>query len=430
MSNKETRMSKNDKQQAIVPRLRFPEFRETGKWAEQKLSEVLTEHGLKSTGGEEVFSVSVHKGLVDQIEHLGRSYSADKTDHYNRVLPGDIVYTKSPTGDFPLGVIKQSQANCQVIVSPLYGVFTPESISVGRLIDAYFSSPYNAKTFLAPIVNKGAKNTINVTNAAFLSKNLLLPRTKEEQQKIADCLGSLDDLIAAEGRKLAALRDHKEGLMQQLFPREGETCPRLRFPEFRNSGDWKARKINNVLTKKAESATLDDNGVYREIGVRSHGKGLFHKEPITGKALGAKRVFHVVPDALVINIVFAWEQALAVTTRNEAGFIASHRFPMFVAKANRCDVAFMQRLFLTPIGKHLLRVASPGGAGRNRTLNQKEFEKLDVVIPSPAEQQRIADCFSTLDVLIAAQAEKLDALRTHKRGLMQQLFPSLEDAEA
>jgi len=96
-----------------------------GKWKITPLKDILIEHKSLSTGKEEVHSVSVKKGIINQIEHLGRSYSAKDTSKYKLVKPGDIVYTKSPTGDFPFGIIKQSKIEKDAIVSPLYGVFTP-----------------------------------------------------------------------------------------------------------------------------------------------------------------------------------------------------------------------------------------------------------------------------------------------------------------
>ncbi len=118
-------MSKKNK---LIPELRFPEFKGKPTWIEKKLSKVLSEHGQKSEGNEEIFSVSVHKGVINQIEHLGRRFAASNTDKYKRVLPGDVIYTKSPTGDFPYGIIKQSKISKPVIVSPLYAVFTAETI--------------------------------------------------------------------------------------------------------------------------------------------------------------------------------------------------------------------------------------------------------------------------------------------------------------
>jgi len=201
-----------------IPELRFPEFKNNTSWKKCILADVLKEHKCKSTGSEEVFSVSVRKGLVNQIEHLGRSFSASSTNHYNRVFPGDVVYTKSPTGNFPLGIIKQSKLDFSVIVSPLYGVFTPETIAIGTMLDSYFESPENIKAFLDPLAQKGAKNTININNSRFLSGSLILPTNKYEQQKIADCLSPLDDYIIAQSDKIEALKTHKKGLMQGLFP--------------------------------------------------------------------------------------------------------------------------------------------------------------------------------------------------------------------
>jgi type I restriction enzyme S subunit len=212
--------------------------------------------------------------------------------------------------------------------------------------------------------------------------------------------------------------------MQQLLPCEGHSRARRRFPEFRDVGKWKRRKIRDLLEKVSIPIAVEAEQTYREIGVRSHGKGIFHKSQVKGSTIGTKRVFEVVEDALIVNIVFAWEQAVAVTTKAEAGMIASHRFPMFLPRENACDLRFIMLAFLTPSGKHLLGLASPGGAGRNRTLGQDEFEKIEIVIPEKDEQTRIADAILGAHALIASQSRKLDGLQTHKKGLLQKLFPS------
>lgn len=196
-------------------KVRLPAF--TGEWREVPLRKVLQEHGSRSTGAEEVYSVSVHKGLVNQVEHLGRSFSAASTDHYNRVLPGDIVYTKSPTGDFPLGVIKQSKINREVIVSPLYGVFTPQTYALGVILDALFESPLAAHNYLHPLVQKGAKNTIAVTNSQFLEGTLRLPMDPAEQAAIADVVNASHAQCAGIEAEIAALNRQKRGLMQKLL---------------------------------------------------------------------------------------------------------------------------------------------------------------------------------------------------------------------
>lgn len=199
-------------------RLRLPGFE--GEWREVRLSEVLHEHGSKSNGHEEVYSVSVHKGLVNQVEHLGRSFAAASTEHYNRVLPGDIVYTKSPTGDFPLGIIKQSKIDSEVIVSPLYGVFTPQTKALGVILDALFESPLAARNYLHPLVQKGAKNTIAVTNTQFLEGTLILPLDPAEQTAIADVVNTSNAELAAIEAEIDALSRQKRGLMQKLLTGE------------------------------------------------------------------------------------------------------------------------------------------------------------------------------------------------------------------
>ena len=189
----------------------------TGQWREVALEKVLTEHGLQGTGAEEVFSVSVHKGLVNQIEHLGRSFAAAETGHYNRVLPGDIVYTKSPTGDFPLGIIKQSKISQEVIVSPLYGVFTPETRALGVFLDALFESPIAARNYLHPLVQKGAKNTIAITNSRFLEGKLRLPLDPAEQSAIAEMVEVSKAELTAIDVEIDLLLRQKRGLMQKLL---------------------------------------------------------------------------------------------------------------------------------------------------------------------------------------------------------------------
>lgn len=201
-----------------VPRLRFPKFRDAGDWKDAPLADVLVEHKSKSDGNSEVYSVSVKKGLVNQIEHLGRSFAAADTRNYGLVKPFDIVYTKSPTGEFPYGIVKQNLTNRKVIVSPLYGVFSPPNKYLGYLIHAYFESAIRTSNFLLPIIQKGAKNTIQVANKTFLSRGITLPNDAGEQQKIADCLTSLDDTIDQLSLAIEGLKTHKKALTQQLFP--------------------------------------------------------------------------------------------------------------------------------------------------------------------------------------------------------------------
>lgn len=206
-------------QQIFSQKIRFKadDGSEFPDWEEQLLSDILTERKEKSTGKEEVYSVSVSKGLVNQIEHLGRSYAAQDTSKYKIIRPGDVVYTKSPTGDFKWGIIKQSMINKSVIVSPLYGIFIPKSEAFGFVLDAYFSSNVRAHNYLITQIRKGAKNTINITNDVFLEKEILLPTAEDECKKIKEFVKLLDKQIQVENEKLESIKQIKKGLLQQMF---------------------------------------------------------------------------------------------------------------------------------------------------------------------------------------------------------------------
>ena len=199
-----------------------------------------------------------------------------------------------------------------------------------------------------------------------------------------------------------------------------KNVPKLRFKAF--SSDWEKQKVSDLLERVSNPVSVEQDEEYQQIGIRSHGKGIFHKEPVTGLELGNKRVFWVEENAFTVNIVFAWEQAVAVTSSHEKGMIASHRFPMYRANLLKADVQFILRLFLTEKGKNYLELASPGGAGRNKTLGQKNFEELELITPEVEEQTKIADFLTAIDDRISQLAQKCELLEQYKKGVMQKIF--------
>ena len=196
--------------------------------------------------------------------------------------------------------------------------------------------------------------------------------------------------------------------------------PTIRFPEFKDL--WNNHKIEDMFDRVGTPVDLDDTQTYREIGIRSHGKGIIHKDETTASEIGNKRVFWVEPNCFVVNIVFAWERAVAKTTDAESGMIASHRFPMYKPKKDVVDLDYITEYFITKRGQNVLILASPGGAGRNKTLGQKEFSKSVVKLPSLPEQQKIADFLSTIDTVIEKQKETVSVWEECKKGVMQKLF--------
>ena len=412
----------NDDGRKLIPKLRFPGF-EAG-WLNEPLSKVLDEHKLKNDGGCEVFSVSLERGVVNQIEHLGRSFAAQDTSKYNRAKPYDIVYTKSPLRDFPYGIVKQCKVDTDVALSPLYGVFSPTNRHLGLLIEAYFESPNRSKAFLAPLCQKGAKNTIQISNSTFLSGRLPLPREKAEQQEIAECLSTLDDLIGAESQKLDALNAHKRGLVQQLLPRQGETIPRLRFPEFADAAEWKEKPLEAVAdyeNGKAYEPHITQTGKYVVVNSRFISTDGAIRKYSNESLCIAKR-----GDVMMVLSDLPKGRALAKCYYADVDNLYAVNQRVCRLESHGIHSKFLHYL----INRHRWLLAYDDGMNQTHLSKDSVLQCPLNIPPTLEEQRKVADLMTFLDDLIGAQIDKLDALTTHKKGLLQQLFPSPVEAEA
>lgn len=184
------------------------------------------------------------------------------------------------------------------------------------------------------------------------------------------------------------------------------------------SKSWPMVKLGEVLRHSPRPVSVESDASYRQIGIRSHGKGVFHKEAVSGFDLGKKKVFWMGPGDFVINIVFGWEGAIAVLGDAESGMIASHRFPTFLADESRLDTRFLVHFFKTPAGLDLLGRVSPGGAGRNRTLSKTRFLEQSIPLPPLAEQRRIVARIEQL----AEQIHEAQRLRKEAAEEAEDLF--------
>jgi restriction endonuclease S subunit len=257
---------------------------------------------------------------------------------------------------------------------------------------------------------------------------VLLPVSREEQKSLADLLSTWDKAIDQMKTLIRQKQRRKRWLMKNFL------MGSKRFPGFiktskdhkTNLGvlpvDWAIEPLEKLLAPVRSTLIPEQDTLYQQIGIRSHAKGIFHKPKVTGKILGDKRVFWVEPNCFIVNIVFAWEHAIAKTTEKEIGMIASHRFPMFKPKAAQLDLDYLLYFFKSPRGKHLLGLASPGGAGRNKTLGQSEFIKLQIPVPELAEQQAIARFLNTVERELELLKDNLACLEKQKSGLMQKLL--------
>jgi type I restriction enzyme, S subunit len=416
-----------DGDQRSKPKLRFPEFRTAGDWEKMKLSDLLRETKQRNRdltyGPNDVLSVSGEFGCVNQIELLGRSYAGVSVKDYHVVETGDVVYTKSPLKRNPYGIIKANKRK-PGIVSTLYAVYRTTDLGLPEYLDHYFSRDYNLNSYLQPIVRKGAKNDMKVNNADVLGGEIWAPK-RNEQQKISACLTSLDDLVASHGQKLGVLKSYKKALMLQLFPRDGETIPRLRFPEFRRNGAWKEGKAGGMFMNRLDrgedglpiySVTIHDGMVRRDSLERNY----YDIEEASGNKKACK-------DDIAYNMMRMWQGALGVAPED---CLVSPAYIVLAPKKHTVS-RFFEYLFKLPSSLQLLTSYSRGLTKDRLRLYFDDFAGIRLCYPSdPQEQQRIADCLASLDEAIIAQTQVLAALKTHKTGLMQQLFLSPEEVEA
>ncbi len=185
--------------------------------------------------------------------------------------------------------------------------------------------------------------------------------------------------------------------------------------------DWEIVQVQDVLEKVDNPVEVKLDEEYTQIGIRSHGKGIFYKEPVTGKNLGNKRVFWVEPNCIVVNIVFAWERAVARTTYKDKGMIASHRFPMYRVKSDKLNLDYAVIYFLSERGKQTMEFASPGGAGRNRTLGLDRFMKSQMILPPVDKQIEIVKIMNCIDLNIEMQEHLISLYDECKEWVIEQL---------
>lgn len=424
----------NEANTPMKPKRRFPEFEGNSTWTVRKLSDLLYEAKRRNRdlelGVSDVLSVSGEYGCVNQIEFMGRSYAGVSVKDYHVVEHGDIVYTKSPLKKNPYGIIKENKG-MRGIVSTLYAVYRPLAGCSPTYLDHFFSGDYNLNAYLQPIVKKGAKNDMKVNNGDVLKGDICVPALPE-QQKIADCLTSLDELIAAQTRKVDALKAHKNGVMQQLLPCEGETQPRLRFPEFKASADWEVKKLEDLAKRGSGHTPSKNNPEHYDGGIKwvslADSKrldaGLISETEAEISALGIKNssaVLHAAGTVLVSrdasvgkSAVMAWPMAV------------SQHFIVWT-----CHAKLLSNWFLYYLLQQMKPVFERVATGSTiKTIGLPFFKELLVAVPTLPEQQRIADCLLSLDDHITAAAQALETLKTHKKGLMQQLFPSVEALDA
>jgi len=273
------------------------------------------------------------------------------------------------------------------------------------------ASPYGKKYFL-----NCAKRSTNLAsiNKSQLSEYPILFPPLPEQRKIAEILGAWDAASGRVEQLIAALQRRKQGLMQRLL------TGAVRFPEFGGT-EWEELRLGEFL-RYAPRKVEKPASSYVRMGIRSHGKGTFTeiRDDPTSNAMDF--LYEVKGDDLIVNITFAWEQAIAIVDAKDAGALVSHRFPTYEFDRTKVVSEFFRYLMLTERFHDKLELITPGGAGRNRVMSKPDFLKLTVRVPSVKEQQRIGEVLMANDKAIDTYQQYLAALSQQKKGLMQRLL--------
>ena len=407
-----------------APSIRFKGF--TDDWEQRKLNEYLEVSRAKNKdevfGKEDVLSVSGDYGIVNQIEFQGRSFAGVSVASYGVVETGDVVYTKSPLKSNPYGIIKTNKGK-PGIVSTLYAVYKPLDNVYSEFVQIYFEQDARMNNYMHPLVNKGAKNDMKVSDENALKGEVCFPN-RDEQIKISEYFAKLDNLITLHQRECERLQIVKKSMLENMFPKNGERVPKIRFSGF--TDDWEQCKLGELAEIK-DSARIP-NAEWSESGVPyirasditdedasgvlfiSHERYEFYKNKTGAPAKG--------------DVLFNGGGEIGKTMLN------SSDSPIYVqggavlyartSVSDSLDGQYLKTYFETPNAQYYFETASAGGTMKHFTL--KPSQEMPIIIPKMEEQKRIGECFSELDNLITLHQSKLEKLRLIKKSMLEQMF--------
>ncbi len=358
-----------------------------------------------------LMSVTSGVGLVPQVEKFGREIAGNSYKNYYAIKKYDFAYNKSATKQFPEGYISMLTDYEEAALPN--SIFTCFRITDEECCPEFFNqlcqNNYHG-TWLRKYIEVGARahGSLSIDNKYLWSMPIAIP-SKSEQQKIADCLSSLDELIEAENKKLEALQKHKKGLMQKLFPSEGKTIPEWRFPEFRDDGKWLENTVEHLIEtvippKKLSSLFYENKGEFPIIDQsQEHICGWTNDK----KALVSER----------LPLLVFGDHTCCLKIINEPFAQGADGIKILSVKKEIEPEFLYQYLLYSPINN------------KSYKRHFSELKEKKVMFPKRenGEQQKIAYCLSQIDNLILSQSQKIDKLKEHKKGLMQGLFPSIDE---
>lgn len=448
------------KSTSLTPKLRFPEFKDGPGWEEKPFAALYT---FKPTNTLSRDKLNYQSGSIRNIHYgdihtrfqtlfdLQREYvpfvtggSAYDFDDNAFCAEGDLVFADASEDLNDVGKsIEVVALHGQLVVSGTHTILATRCD--GKPIVGFGGYLFRSERMRQQIRREaqGAK-VYGISSGRLADVNLCFPAKSAEQRKIAACLTSLDELVAAQGRKLEALKGHKKGLMQQLFPRQGETRPRLRFGEFRDAGEWDMMPFKKLYHFQSTNNYSRDQLVYRSGNVRNIHYGDIHTRFATTFYLEREEVPFVNgaimsddfdADAYCVegDMIFADAsedlndvgKSIEIVSLNGEQLVSGSHTILARPNLEGIAIGFGGYLFKSRSVRGQIEKEAQGT--KVMQISPRRLADITLLLPhDKAEQQRIAACLSSLDDLIAAEAKKLNALKTFKKGLMQQLFPPPE----
>ena len=411
----------------LVPKLRFPEFWDTGEWkkkliedffdvgsSKRVLQEYWTTQGVPFYRTRELVSLSKNEPFGNEIfisEELFREIS----EKYGTPTDGDFLVSGVGT----LGISYQVQSKDRFYFKD--GNVLWFKLKDG-IVSTFFKFCFEADEIQNQILRQASISTVGtytIQNAK--ATKFSCPPIIDEQQKIADCLSSIDELITAQTQKITALKGHKKGLMQQLFPAEGETVPKRRFPEFQDAGDWVGKTIGQIAryeNGKAHEQDISEFGQYvvvnsKFISTDGEVKKYTNHRNCLAKKGDILMVLSDVPNGRAIAKCFIVD--------------ADNKYTVNQRICKLTPTQVLSKILFYLINRNQYFLDFDDGV-KQTNLKNDDVLNCPILLPEdPIEQQKIADCLSSIDELITAEIQQLASYKTHKKGLMQQLFPLADE---
>lgn len=409
---------------AQIPQIRFAGFTED--WERRKLIDYLDVSRNKNKeeifGKEDVLSVSGDYGIVNQIEFQGRSFAGVSVVNYGVVDSGDVVYTKSPLKLNPYGIIKTNKGK-PGIVSTLYAVYKPKDNVYSEFIQIYFEQDARMNNYMHPLVNKGAKNDMKVSDENALQGEVCFPE-REEQEKISTYFQSLDNLISLHQSKFEKLQKIKKSCLQNLFPQNNQNTPKIRFKNF--TDEW----VESRLGELGETYSGLSGKTKNDFG-RGNAKYITYLNVFSNSIADIKLTEPIEKDEKQNQVKFG--DVLFTTsseTPNEVGmssvwlgncqncYLNSFCFGYrLTQKINHYYLAYLLRS--ENIRNKIILLAQ--GISRYNISKNKMMD-ISISIPNSKEQEKIGAFFSKLDKLITLQQRKVEKLKNIKKALLNKMF--------